>query len=146
PCHRETTYSKPPLKVLQCGDPTGKGSGGPGYTIPDEKPKGLKPAPAPKGAPAGTPAAAVYPKGVLAMANTGQPNSGGSQFFMVYGNSQLPPDYTIFGTIDSAGLSTLNNIVQAGITPGTEPNTGQPNPDDGKPKKPVTIEKATIAG
>lgn len=144
PCHRETTYAKPPLKVLQCGDPTGVGSGGPGYTIPDEKPVGLKTVPLPKSAPPGTPKSAVYSRGVLAMANAGAPNSGGSQFFIVYGKSELPPNYTIFGTVDPAGLSTVDKITRVGIVPGQDPNTGQPTPADGKPKKPVTIEKATI--
>ncbi|MBA3907094.1 MAG: peptidylprolyl isomerase, partial [Pseudonocardiales bacterium] len=85
-CHRITTA--PGLQVLQCGDPTGTGTGGPGYTIPDEVFPALK-----------------YGRGILAMANTGQPNSGGSQFFMIYGDGELPPQYTAFGSIDPAGLT-----------------------------------------
>ncbi|HEV3358842.1 MAG TPA: peptidylprolyl isomerase [Pseudonocardiaceae bacterium] len=144
PCHRLT--SDPGLKVLQCGDPTGTGQGGPGYTIPDEKPKSLKLAPTTAPVPQGQEAAAIYPAGTVAMANTSQPHTGGSQFFLVYGDSQLPPDYTIFGTVNSTGLTTLAKIAAGGIVPGTDPQTGQPTPTDGKPKLPVTITKAVVAG
>jgi peptidyl-prolyl cis-trans isomerase B (cyclophilin B) len=145
PCHRITDYPKPnPLFVLQCGDPTGAGTGGPGYTIPDEKPKTLKAAPSTTPVPAGQEAPVVYPAGTLAMANSGQPNSGGSQFFLVYADSQLPPDYTVFGTVSASGLTVLNNIAKAGITPGTDPNSGQATPNDGKPKTPVTIKQAVV--
>ncbi len=72
PCHRLTTAG---IYVLQCGDPTGTGTGGPGYTIPDE-----------------FSTTDTYGPGTLAMANTGQPNSGGSQFFIVYKNTPLPAD------------------------------------------------------
>lgn len=141
PCHRLTADVTPaPLKVLQCGDPTGQGSGGPGYTIPDEKPKNLKPAPAAGGEQGGV----VYPAGTIAMANTGQPNTGGSQFFLVYADTYLPPNYAVFGTIGQTGMTTLNKIAAGGIIPGTDPQSGQPNPTDGKPKIGVTIEKATL--
>ena len=80
------------------------------------------------------------------MANTGQPNSGGSQFFLVYADSQLPPDYTVFGTIGAEGMTTLNKIAAGGITPGTDPSTGQPTTNDGKPKMPVNIHKAVVGG
>jgi cyclophilin family peptidyl-prolyl cis-trans isomerase len=74
--------------MIQGGDPTGTGSGGPGYTIPDEYPK------------AGSP---TYPLYSIAMANTGQPHTGGSQFFIVTGASgeTLPPSYTDFGKVVS---------------------------------------------
>lgn len=145
PCHRLTDYPSPnPLYVLQCGDPTGSGSGGPGYTIPDEKPKHLKAAPSTTPVPAGQQAPVVYPAGTLAMANSGQPNSGGSQFFLVYKDSQLPPDYTVFGSVPAAGLTTLNKIAANGLTPGTDPNSGQGTPNDGKPKTPVTITSAAV--
>jgi peptidyl-prolyl cis-trans isomerase B (cyclophilin B) len=145
PCHRITDYPNPnPLYVLQCGDPTGSGTGGPGYTIPDEKPKNLKNAPTTTPVPAGQEKPAVYPAGTLAMANSGQPNSGGSQFFLVYKETHLPPDYTVFGTVAPSGLAVLNNIARAGITPGTDPNSGQPTPNDGKPKTPVTIKQAVV--
>jgi peptidyl-prolyl cis-trans isomerase B (cyclophilin B) len=146
PCHRLTAYDTPPLKVLQCGDPTGTGAGGPGYTIPDEKPTTLLPAPGAAAVPPGQQASVVYPAGTIAMANTGQPGSGGSQFFLVYADSQLPPDYAVFGTTSSAGLAVLNQIAAAGITPGTDPSTGAANPQDGKPKQPVTIQQAVVAG
>jgi len=128
-CHRLTASAG--LKVLQCGDPTGTGTGGPGYTVKDEFPTDLAVATEPQGA-------SVYPRGVLAMANTGQPNSGGSQFFLVYGDSKLPPQYTVFGTIDAAGLATLDKIAAGGITPGN-------SPEDGEPKLPVNIQTATVA-
>jgi peptidyl-prolyl cis-trans isomerase B (cyclophilin B) len=145
PCHRITDYPNPnPLFVLQCGDPTGSGSGGPGYSIPDEKPKNLKTAPTTTPVPAGQEAPAIYPAGTLAMANSGQPHSGGSQFFLVYKDSQLPPDYTVFGNVSSSGLDVLNHIAAAGITPGTDPTSGQTTPNDGKPKKAVTITQAVV--
>jgi peptidyl-prolyl cis-trans isomerase B (cyclophilin B) len=139
PCHRLT--ADPGLSVLQCGDPTGTGEGGPGYTIPDENPTGLAPAPS---AQPGTPTA-IYPAGTIAMANTGQPNSGGSQFFLVYADSQLPPSYAVFGAVTATGLNTLHKIAAGGITPGTDPETGQSTDTDGKPKLPVTITKAVVA-
>jgi peptidyl-prolyl cis-trans isomerase B (cyclophilin B) len=125
-CHRLTTAEG--LKVLQCGDPTGTGTGGPGYTIPDEPPTSLAPAPSGQGT-------VIYPRGALAMAKTAQPNSGGSQFFLVYADSTLPPDYTVFGTIDDAGLATLDKVAEAG----TEDGGG-----DGAPKTPVEIETVTV--
>jgi peptidyl-prolyl cis-trans isomerase B (cyclophilin B) len=109
PCHRLTTAG---IYVLQCGDPTGTGTGGPGYTIPDENLSN-----------------ASYPAGTVAMANTGQPHTGGSQFFFVYGDTQLPPQYTPFGKV-TAGLNVLRRIARAGSTP-----TG-----DGRPNQPVIIE------
>ncbi|HEX5114327.1 MAG TPA: peptidylprolyl isomerase [Pseudonocardiaceae bacterium] len=138
PCHRITDYPEPnALFVLQCGDPTGSGSGGPGYTIPDENPTDLKPAP-------GGQNADVYPRGTVAMANTGQPHSGGSQFFLVYRDSNLPPSYATFGTVAQSGLSVLDKIAAGGITPGTDPSSGQTTPNDGKPKNPVVINSATV--
>ncbi|MFD4573190.1 peptidylprolyl isomerase [Streptomyces sp. NPDC058417] len=119
-CHRLTTNG---IYVLQCGDPTGSGSGGPGYTIPDEN---LKDASLKNN---------VYPAGTVAMANTGQPGSGGSQFFLVYQDSQLPPSYTPFGTISADGLAVLKKIAGAGE------NTGA---GDGAPNATVVIDKATV--
>ena len=128
-CHRLTTGEG--LKVLQCGDPTGSGSGGPGYTMIDEPPTRLKPAPAPydQGG------AVVYPRGTLAMAKSAQPDSGGSQFFMVYEDSYLPPDYTVFGRIDEAGLRVLDGVARAGAEGGAS---------DGAPAQPVRIAKAQL--
>jgi peptidyl-prolyl cis-trans isomerase B (cyclophilin B) len=126
PCHRLTTGG---LSVLQCGDPTGTGTGGPGYQFADEYPV--------EQYPPGDPALQkpiVYPRGTLAMANAG-PGTNGSQFFLVYQDSQLPPNYTMFGTVDATGLATLDKIAAAGIAGG-----GQ----DGKPTNPVTITSARL--
>ena len=120
PCHRLTT--NPGLQVLQCGDPTGTGTSGPGYTIPDEVFPEL-----------------TYGRGILAMANTGQPDSGGSQFFMVYGDGQLPPQYTAFGSIDPAGLDVVDSVARTG-----HDGSLDPSPGGGAPVEPVTIESATI--
>jgi peptidyl-prolyl cis-trans isomerase B (cyclophilin B) len=119
-CHRLTTGG---IFVLQCGDPTAVGSGGPGYTIPDEnlKDKSLK--------------GSVYPAGTVAMANTGQPHTGGSQFFLVYQDSPLPPSYTPFGTVSEAGLKVLKKIADAGESTGA---------GDGAPNATVVINKATV--
>lgn len=131
PCHRMTTSDG--LKVLQCGDPTGTGRGGPGYTLPDENPKDLK-----QGPPLadGTPSA-IYPRGIVAMANTGAPHSGGSQFFVVFGDSTLTPTYAVFGTVDAAALAVLDKIAAAGLDPVN-------GPQDGSPKSPVTIQQAVV--
>lgn len=131
PCHRLTLTDG--LKVLQCGDPTGSGSGGPGYTLPDENPKDLKEGPVGRD---GT-RTVIYSRGTVAMANTGQPHSGGSQFFMVYGDSILPPTYAVFGTVDAASLVVLDKIAGAGIDPSD-------SPQDGAPKSPVTIQQAVV--
>ena len=93
-CHRLTAY--PTLKVLQCGDPSGTGEGGPGYRFKDELPTDLPPAPTDP-----TGARRVYARGALAMANAG-PDTNGSQFFLVYGDSALRPNYTIFGRVAAA--------------------------------------------
>jgi peptidyl-prolyl cis-trans isomerase B (cyclophilin B) len=126
-CHRLTTTSE--LRVLQCGDPTGTGTGGPGYRFPNEYPTNQYRLtdPALK-----TPV--LYPRGTLAMANSG-PGTNGSQFFLVYDDSVLPPTYTVFGAIDSPGLIALDMIAAAGATAGG---------DDGKPAKDVTITSVQI--
>ena len=124
-CHRLTTTG---IYVLQCGDPTGSGQGGPGYTIPDENLTALG-----KAAADGS---VTYPPGTVAMANTGQPHTGGSQFFLVYKASPLPPKYTPFGTVTTAGMKVLTKIAGAGES------TGQ---GDGAPNATVVINKATVA-
>jgi peptidyl-prolyl cis-trans isomerase B (cyclophilin B) len=121
-CHRLTTASS--LSVLQCGDPTGTGGGGPGYAFANEYPTNQYP----KGDPA-LQNPVLYPRGTLAMANAG-PGTNGSQFFMVYKDSQLPPNYTVFGTIDATGLATLDKIAAAGVAGGAE---------DGQPYTVVTV-------
>lgn len=130
-CHR--MVHKDNFKILQCGDPQGDGRGGPGYTIPDEAPTDLQAAP-------DQPNASIYPRGVIAMAKTAAPNSGGSQFFLVYGNTTLPPDYTIFGTIGEAGLAVLDKIGAAGVDDSANPGSG-----DGAPKLPTTITTTSVA-
>ncbi|MFF3865916.1 peptidylprolyl isomerase [Micromonospora sp. NPDC001898] len=130
PCHRLTAY--PTLSVLQCGDPSGTGSGGPGYRYADELPTDLPPAPTDP-----TGVRKVYARGVLAMANAG-PDTNGSQFFLVYANSALRPNYTIFGEVDAAGLATLDRIAAGGIAPTAE----DPAPVDGAPALPVEIRRA----
>jgi peptidyl-prolyl cis-trans isomerase B (cyclophilin B) len=123
-CHRLTTSG---IYVLQCGDPTGTGSGGPGYTIPDENLTAF--------GKAGANGSVTYKAGTVAMANTGQPHSGGSQFFLVYKDSPLAPSYTPFGTISAAGMKVLGEIAAAGE------NSGQ---GDGAPNATVVINKATV--
>jgi peptidyl-prolyl cis-trans isomerase B (cyclophilin B) len=121
-CHRLTT--SPGLSVLQCGDPTGSGSGGPGYEFANEYPTNQFQPDDPL-----LQNPVTYPRGTLAMANAG-PGTNGSQFFLVYKDSQLPPGYTVFGKIDDTGLATLDKIAAAGVEGG-----GQ----DGKPATPVTV-------
>ncbi|GHH21047.1 peptidylprolyl isomerase [Streptomyces lanatus] len=128
-CHRLTDAG---IYVLQCGDPQGTGMGGPGYTIPDEnlKDKSLK--------------GGVYPAGTVAMANQYNAqtkegrNTGGSQFFLVYQDSQLPADYTPFGTVSEAGMKVLKKIAAAGAQP-ADPTTGNTAPN-----ATVVINKATV--
>jgi peptidyl-prolyl cis-trans isomerase B (cyclophilin B) len=106
-CHRLV-----PGFVLQCGDPSATGSGGPGYSFADEL-TGKE----------------TYPAGTLAMANAG-PDTNGSQFFIVLAEAQLPPDYTVFGTVDTTGLKVAQQIEKDG------------NAADGvAPAKDVIIEK-----
>ncbi len=115
-CHRLTTQG---IFVLQCGDPAGDGTGGPGYTVPDEN----------------LPAdgEANYPAGTVAMANAG-PGTAGSQFFIVYDDTTLPGDYTIWGTVTS-GLDIVQEVASAGTEDGGS---------DGPPRQPVVIETATV--
>jgi len=142
--------------VLQCGDPSGTGSGGPAYTFADENlptaPEPTEPAtaspsatPDPDGsaapsasatpsAPAGT---VIYPKGTLAMANSG-PNTNGSQFFIVYRDSPFPPDYTIFGRV-TKGLDVIEQIASGG-----HDGSYDPSPGGGKPKNDATIQSLTV--
>lgn len=107
-CHRLAATTG--FQFLQCGDPTASGTGGPGYTIPDEL-SGDE----------------TYDKGVIAMANTGAPHTGGGQFFLVFGDTQLNgPLYTIFGTINPAGLEVLKKVGQAGTDDSEGPGVGRP--------------------
>ena len=115
-CHRLTSGS---LSVLQCGDPTGKGTGGPGYGFGNENTTG-----------------ATYPAGTVAMAHSSLPNSNGSQFFVVYKNSTLSPNYTPFGKVVT-GLGIIQSVAQAG-------SDNANGSGDGHPKEPVVIERVTI--
>jgi peptidyl-prolyl cis-trans isomerase B (cyclophilin B) len=109
------------LYILQCGDPTGTGSGGPGYGFNSENLTG-----------------ATYPAGALAMANSGKPGSNGSQFFFIFRKTQLPPLYTPFGQVVS-GLTILKNIGSRGYGAPLNPYGG------GAPKESVEIESVTIS-
>lgn len=122
-CHRLTTT--PTLGVLQCGDPSGTGQGGPGYRFPNEYPTNQFRLTDPQ-----MKIPMLYPRGTLAMANSGL-GTNGSQFYLVYEDSALPPTYTAFGTIDQTGLATLDKIAAAGVADGS---------DDGEPAEDVTIE------
>jgi peptidyl-prolyl cis-trans isomerase B (cyclophilin B) len=115
-CHRLTTEG---IFVLQCGDPTGTGTGGPGFNIPDEN--------------LPEPIENNYPAGTVAMANAG-PGTSGSQFFLVYQDTTLGPDYTIWGTITS-GLEIVQTIASAGVIEGGP---------DGAPATGVTIESTKV--
>ncbi|MEU8898317.1 peptidylprolyl isomerase [Nocardia sp. NPDC048505] len=128
-CHRMTTGEG--LKVLQCGDPKADGMGGPGYQFANEYPTDQYAANDPN---AQSPV--DYKRGVLAMANAG-PGTNGSQFFVVYGDSQLPPQYTIFGSVDENSLATLDKIAAAG----SDDSNG---PGDGKPLTPVEIKSVLL--
>lgn len=114
-CHRVLTDF-----VVQCGDPDASGFGGPGYTIPDE-----------------LPGPGEYQLGSLAMANIGQPNSAGSQFFIITGDNgaALPPQYSLFGQVTDGldpVISTLNTLEN-------------PNGENGTPPlETITIESVTI--
>ena len=108
--------------MLQCGDPTGTGEGGPGYQFKDELPTDLPPAP---NDPTG--AHRVYARATVAMANAG-PDTNGSQFFLVYADSFLRPLYSIFGRVDAPGLGTLDRIAAGGIAPTPDDPTGVDGP------------------
>lgn len=123
-CHRLTTDG---IYVLQCGDPTGTGSGGPGFQFPNEYPTD-EASEEQLGAPA------TYPRGSIAMANSG-PDTNGSQFFLNYKDSPLPPSYTYFGQIDEGGLEVLDAIAEAGVDGGAS---------DGQPAEQVVIETAKV--
>ena len=108
-CHRMTTEG---IYVLQCGDPTETGTGGPGYSFADE-----------------LSGAETYPAGTLAMANAG-PDTNGSQFFIVYEETPLPPSYTVFGTVDDATVALIQEVAADGTD----------SPGDGAPNTPVEFE------
>jgi peptidyl-prolyl cis-trans isomerase B (cyclophilin B) len=104
PCHRLVDAG---IFALQCGDPTGTGSGSPGYRFAEEALDD-----------------AAYLRGTVAMVNSG-PGTTGSQFFLVYDDSPLPAQYTPVGTVGEAGLAVLDAVAAAG--------TGPPDADGGTP-------------
>jgi peptidyl-prolyl cis-trans isomerase B (cyclophilin B) len=115
-CHRLTTNN---IYVLQCGDPTGTGMGGPNFTYRDENlPLAIE---------------SNYPAGVVAMANSGA-NTNGSQFFIVYENTSMRPDYTIWGKV-TKGLEIVKTVAKEGVIDGT---------DDGLPKQTIAIERVKV--
>ncbi|WP_394552241.1 peptidylprolyl isomerase [Agromyces sp. MMS24-JH15] len=121
-CHRLTTEG---IYVLQCGDPAGDGSGGPGYSY---------------GPIENAPADDLYPAGTIAMARqSGNASSQGSQFFIVYQDTTIPADaaggYTVIGHVTSG----LDQLVAGVVMPGTADGSG-----DGSPAVPVTITSFTV--
>jgi len=119
-CHRLV----PGIGALQCGDPSGDGTGGPTYRFGDENlPVNRRPA---------------YPAGVVAMANSG-PDTNGSQFFFVYKDSDLQAQYTIIGRIVE-GLDVVKKVAEAG-----HDGAYEPQPGGGKPKTEVVIQSLTVA-
>lgn len=129
-CHRLVTEG---IKVLQCGDPSATGdgwretdgTGGPSYGLAEENlPTDKRP---------------PYPEGVIAMANSAAPGSTGSQFFIVYGDSPLPPNYTVLGTV-TGGLDIVKEVAAAGDDAAYAQMAG-----GGHPKKEVTITDLTMS-
>jgi peptidyl-prolyl cis-trans isomerase B (cyclophilin B) len=129
PCPRLVTGQG--LQVLQCGDPTGSGSGGPGYRYAEEPPRGLAPSPL-------SPQAANYSRGLVAMAKSSDPGTTGSQFFLVYGDSALPPEYSVVGRIATPGLEVLDRVGAGG-------DDGSNQAGGGAPRIPVQIQRAVVA-
>jgi len=120
-CHRMTTEG---IHVLQCGDPSATGRGGPTYQYTDENlPTNRRPA---------------YPEGTIAMANAG-PNTNGSQFFIVYKDTELQPNYTVLGKVDQASLDIVKKVAEAGVV-----DADPQQPGDGKPKTQVKISDLTV--
>lgn len=114
-CHRLTDSEQ--LNILQCGDPSGAGNGGPGYSFASEI--------APD---------ATYSVGTVALANAG-PDTNGSQFFVVYGDTTLSPEYTILGTVTGEGMRAVDEIAAQGVQKGAQ---------DGPPNATAEIAKVTV--
>ena len=108
--------------VLQAGDPTATGLGDPGYTVPDEFP----------------PSDFVYTKGTLAMANAG-PGTTGSQFFIVFEDTPLPPQFSVFGQV-VGGFDVLDRI--QGLPLGSAP--GSPDPTPSTPLETLYLNSVTV--
>jgi peptidyl-prolyl cis-trans isomerase B (cyclophilin B) len=116
-CHRLTTSG---IFVLQCGDPGGTGTGTPGYQFDEEN--------------LPTAASPAYPRGTVALANAG-PGTSGAQFFIVYRDSDIPPDYTVLGLVVS-GIDIVERVAGSGTDDGST---------DGRPSVEVRIDEVTTA-
>ncbi len=172
-CHRLTTAG---IFILQCGDPTGTGTGGPGYRFADENPPPWMLGPGPPTAlpsglgwlpPGAQPTGGIvpctgmtippeilpsgeriiidcrglvprdvlpsYPRGTVALAHDGEPDDNGSQFFVVYRDSPLPPFYSTFGVV-TKGMEIIDKVAAGGVTGGR----------DGRPKIRLEIRSLTV--
>ncbi|RKT53939.1 peptidylprolyl isomerase [Saccharothrix australiensis] len=109
-CHRLVTEG---IWLIQCGDPTGTGVGGPGYKYDDPEA-----------------AEADYTRGVIGMANRGTPGTNGSQFFIVYRDSAFPPNFPVIGEV-TRGLDVIDKVAAEGVRPesGLGPTDGLPRLD-----------------
>lgn len=130
PCHRLTVGGKGGLNVLQCGDPTGTGTGGAGYEydeeLIDQDPR-LQPCYGQTNEASGK-EYCTYTAGTVAVAKSAKPGTSGSQFFLVYEDSALDAAYTVLGRMSAAGLKVVKAVASHGVVPGTE-----------TPKQSVTI-------
>jgi peptidyl-prolyl cis-trans isomerase B (cyclophilin B) len=118
-CHRLVTAG---LFVLQCGDPSGTGTGGPAYQYAEEN----------------LSTRAGYRRGSVAVARTAVPGTSGSQFFINYAdNPELPADYTLIGTV-SKGMDIVDKVAAGGVTPGGN------GADDGAPKTRIVLQQVTV--
>ncbi|CCH29820.1 hypothetical protein BN6_25060 [Saccharothrix espanaensis DSM 44229] len=104
-CHRLVTEG---IWIVQCGDPTTSGLGGPGYRYDDPEAR-----------------TGGYERGVIGMANRATAGTNGSQFFIVYKDSEFPPDYPIIGKV-TKGLDIIDQVATAGVTPVTSKTDGKP--------------------
>lgn len=127
-CHRVVVSDM--MTILQCGDPSGNGAGGPGFSFADEFPGNAFTT-------ADTPATVTYARGTLAMANAG-PDTNGSQMFLVDRDTTLAPSYNVFGSITDEGLTTLDAIIAENSDANAE--TG----GDGAPVNEIRITAATV--
>lgn len=123
-CHRLVTSN---IYVLQCGDPSATGTGGPNYRYLEENlPTDQRP---------------TYPAGTVAIANSGSAASSGSQFFIVYQDTTaISANYTVLGTVTS-GLDIVKKVAAGGVIP--DPKAQEPG--DGAPKTPITIKTLTVS-
>ncbi len=130
PCHRLVNAVN--FGVLQCGDPTGTGAGGPayGYSAEPDSLVALEPA--------GDGIGLIYPRGSVAMASGGSPLTIGSQFFICFEDTQLAPDYTLVGTITS-GIEVIDVVATGGNDESLEPAPG-----GGAPLVPITLQRVTV--